>query len=119
MAYLILNDENAYADEWDGAEKWYEFDPIDKTAVDRIHQILSLRKFGVTQNSEIILADICKKTLAPAQIVKSRPLVRRVLEQVKKFLYSFSNSRKKIIHKQKPAVTVYSCKYFSAQSYLQ
>jgi hypothetical protein len=119
MAYLILNDKNAYADEWDNVEKWYEFDPSDKIAADRIHRIFSLRKYGVIQNSEAVLADICEKTLVPAQIAKSRPLTRRLLEQAKKFLGSAPYTRKKVLHKQSPAKPVYSCKCLSYPSFLQ
>lgn len=116
MAYLILKDERTYADEWDDAEKFYEFDPSDKGSVDRIHQILSLRKYGVIQNSETVLAGICEETITPAPPVKVKTLTRRFLEQAKKFLNSPQGSRKKILRKQPPAVPVYACKCFSVQS---
>lgn len=119
MAYLILKDERTYADEWDDEGKFYEFDPSDKGSVDRIHQILSLRKYGVIQNSETVLAGICEKTITPAPPVKVKTFATRLLEQAKKFLSSSPNSRKRILRKQLPAVPVYSCKCLSAQSPLQ
>ncbi|HEX2956302.1 MAG TPA: hypothetical protein VHO70_05705 [Chitinispirillaceae bacterium] len=117
MAYLILNDERVYADDWEPTEKCYEFDPSDEDSLDRIHRILSLRTRGIIQNSETVLADICETTTTHTQIVNAKPLARRLLEHAIKFLSSNSNSRKKIHHKQSSAV--YSCKYFSAQSSLQ
>jgi hypothetical protein len=120
MAYLVLKDERAYADEWDDAEKFYEFDPSDKTAVERLHRILSLRKNGIMQNSENILASICEKSITPAPSVKVKTFPQRLLGQLKKFLRSSGNSKKKILRKQLPAVPVYSCNCFSApQSSLQ
>ncbi len=92
MAYLVLKDEITFADEWDNEEKFYEFDPSDKESVDRIHQILFLRKYGVIRNSQTVLAGICEKTLSPAQKVKAEPLARRILEKVKKFLSSLSST---------------------------
>jgi hypothetical protein len=64
MAYLILNEEEKYAaGEMPEDEKFYEFDPNDKTAVTRIHAILSLRKNGPIAKSEHILAEVCTHSL--------------------------------------------------------
>lgn len=115
MAYLVLKDERTYADEWDDTEKFYEFDPSDKESVDRIHQILSMRKYGVIKNCETVLAGICEKTLSRAPIVKAEPLTRQILKKVKKFLGSSSNTRKKILRKQPPAAPACPCKCLSVQ----
>lgn len=119
MAYLVLKDERTYADERDDAEKFYEFDPSDKDSVDRIHRILSLRKYGVIQNSETVLAGICEKTITAAPNDKAKTFAERLLEQAKKFLNSSPNSRRIFLRKQPPAVPSYPCKCFTTQSSLQ
>lgn len=120
MAYLILNDEHAYPDERDDAEKFYEFDPGDKISVDRIHRILSLRKDGIIQNSESVLAGICDKSISPSPSVKVKTLTQRIFEKAKRFLRSSPDSKKKFLRKQSPGVSAYSCKNFlTPQSSLQ
>ncbi|MBN1604047.1 MAG: hypothetical protein JW915_20725 [Chitinispirillaceae bacterium] len=64
MALLILNeDEACAAGKTPEAEKFYEFDPNDRTAINRIHTILSLRKKSSAEKSEKVLAEVCTKSL--------------------------------------------------------
>lgn len=64
MALLILNEEETCTTgQAPETEKFYEFDPGDRTAINRIHTILSLRKKGSTEKSEKVLAEVCTRSL--------------------------------------------------------
>jgi hypothetical protein len=63
MAYLILNEDECGAGQIPENEKFYEFDPSDKTAVTRIHAILSLRNNGPVAKSEHVLAEVCTQSI--------------------------------------------------------
>jgi hypothetical protein len=64
MALLILNEEEACAaGKSPETEKFYEFDPNDRTAINRIHTILPLRKRSSAEKSEKVLAEVCTKSL--------------------------------------------------------
>jgi DNA-binding transcriptional MerR regulator len=96
MAYLILNEREPYANETDEFEKYYEFDPKDKTAIDRIHKILTLRNRGISINSEKLLSDICENTLEIAAANARKSFISRLFETAKKHLsYQKRNNSKK------------------------
>jgi hypothetical protein len=95
MAYLILNEREPYANETNELEKYYEFDPKDKAAIDRIHKILTLRNRGSTINSEPLLSDICENTLEIAASNARKTIISRLFETAKKHLPSLKPKSRK------------------------
>lgn len=91
MALLILNDEQTCTTEQTpDTEKFYEFNPGDGAAINRIHTILSLRKKSSAEKSEKVLAEVCTRSLEQ-NVSKTSPVhVSNWFQTISGFIPNFN-----------------------------
>jgi hypothetical protein len=113
MAYLVLNNEETSSGDVNDWENFYEFDPKDKKAIHRIHQILALRKKGTAFQSDKCLADICENSLG-SEKAQEITLLSNLVESTRKYLSHVKRGYAKTRRSSHQKQNSYSCQICGA-----